>query len=247
MKKKNRILAIHQPNYFPWLGYFFKIYASDIFVLLDDVQFAKEGLTKRTFIRKEIGQSEKKYLTIPVKKASLDTSIVDIKIDHSKNWSSVHLANLKQTYCNAPYFNEYYPLIINILENAKAFHNLSDLNIHCLFEMTKLLNLTINFHKSSNLPVNGKKFLYIENLIEYLNADVYLSGMGAKSYNQIEYFERAEKRLIYNAFFPYLQDIKYPQKEGEFLNGLSILDALFNIGATGINELFSAYKKQHKL
>jgi len=238
------VIAIHQPNYCPWLGYFFKIYASDVFVFLDDVQFAKEGLTKRTFIRKNAQQCEKRYLTIPVKKSLLQTDIVDVEIDFKRDWVQLHLENLRQIYRHAPYFDDYFPFVSTLLLSANQYDKLADFNINCVQQIADLLHLKTVFYRSSELAVQGAKFEYIKGLIDHFDATTYLSGTGARSYNEDVYFEKTGKQLIYNAFFPFLENQKYLQQQGDFLNGLSILDALFNVGVEGIRELFVENEKK---
>lgn len=238
------IIAIHQPNYCPWLGYFFKIYASDVFVFLDDIQFAKEGLTKRTFIRKKVQQSEKRYLTIPIKKSSLQTDIVDIEIDFKRDWAQLHLENLRQIYRNSPYFDDYFPFVSTLLQSANQYNKLADFNINCVQQIAELLYFKTVFYRSSELTVEGAKFDYITKLIDHFDAAIYLSGTGARSYNEDIYFEKTGKTLVYNAFYPFLAEHPYLQQQEDFLNGLSILDGLFNVGVEGIRELFVEYEKE---
>lgn len=86
------IVAIHQPNYLPWLGYFQKIAQSDIFVFLDDVQFTKGGYTNRVHIAESLTPG---WLPIPAR-PKLGTSIDMIKVNAS--WCSEHLAKFRSAY-----------------------------------------------------------------------------------------------------------------------------------------------------
>ena len=65
----NLIVGIHQPNFMPWLGYFYKIMQSDIFIFLDDVQFQKTGASYTNRVSLNIN-SESKYFTVPIKRPS---------------------------------------------------------------------------------------------------------------------------------------------------------------------------------
>ena len=80
-------IAIHQPNYIPWLGYFYKIYESDIFVFLDDVQFSNQGLHNYHFIKTQNGAVR---IRIPVIQ-TLGDKISEVKIKYESDWRKKHL------------------------------------------------------------------------------------------------------------------------------------------------------------
>ena len=80
------IVGIHQPEYIPWLGFFKKMMNSELFVLLDDVQFEKKSWQNRNRIRTK---NETVFLSVPVH-AHLDSKLNDVKIDNTKNWSDKH-------------------------------------------------------------------------------------------------------------------------------------------------------------
>ena len=96
-------IAIHQPNFFPWAGYFYKIYLSDIFVFLDDVQYSKNSYTNRASI---ILEQKSSWLTIPIK-SSLKTKIYDIQVADSL-WKKKHLSKLVNAYKRSDFFSEIY-------------------------------------------------------------------------------------------------------------------------------------------
>ncbi|PYN14894.1 MAG: hypothetical protein DME05_13725, partial [Candidatus Rokuibacteriota bacterium] len=91
-------IAIHQPHYLPWLGYFAKWAAADLFVFLDTVQFEKNGWQNRNRIKTRDGA---RWLTVPVR-ASLGTPIKDVTIDERQPWPGRHLRMIEHAYAKAP-------------------------------------------------------------------------------------------------------------------------------------------------
>ena len=87
-------IAIHQPHYLPWLGYFAKWAAADLFVFLDTVQYEKNGWQNRNRIKTREGP---RWLTVPVR-AKLGIPIRDVLVDSSQNWCSRHLATIESAY-----------------------------------------------------------------------------------------------------------------------------------------------------
>ena len=84
------IVSIHQPNYLPWGGYFFKIINSDLFIFLDDVQFSKNSFINRT---KVTHNNEYTWLSIPIK-FNLGESILQVKLAQ-EDWQLRHLSKIQ--------------------------------------------------------------------------------------------------------------------------------------------------------
>src|ERR1043165_8343024 len=99
------LASIHQPHYLPWLRYFEKIARSDVFIVLDDVQYEKNGFQNRNRIKTAQGWT---YLTVPVKKPTL-RPICQIEVDNQTHWWEKHLRALEMCYRRAPYFERYWP------------------------------------------------------------------------------------------------------------------------------------------
>ena len=97
-----RVIGIHQPEYLPWMGFLNKLSNSDVFVILDNVQYRRNYFQNRNRIRTATGWS---WLTVPVKKAPLETPIMDIEIDNSRPWGENHMKGLSQNYSKAPHFH----------------------------------------------------------------------------------------------------------------------------------------------
>ena len=94
MEKTGNIISIHQPNFIPWLGYFYKIYQSDIFVFLDDVQFSNQGMHNYHYIKTSQGPFR---LKIPVRKNFKD-NINKVWINDDVDWKEKHLKTFIANY-----------------------------------------------------------------------------------------------------------------------------------------------------
>src|SRR5438128_11507779 len=99
------LVAIHQPHYLPWLRYFAKIARSDLFIVLDDVQYEKNGFQNRSKIKTAQGWM---YLTVPAQKP-LQRCIREIEIDPRSNWRDKHRRALEMNYGKARFFARYWP------------------------------------------------------------------------------------------------------------------------------------------
>lgn len=230
-------ISIHQPNYFPWLGYFLKIYTSDIFVFHDDVPFSKQSFTKRYQIRKELNQIDKQWLGIPVKSKE-GQLISDIEIDHSSLKINKQILKLEYLYKKAPFFESYFPQVSNLLSSIESFTSLSKFNISTIKSICSLLEIETTFYQSSKLDFSANKHDYNIKIIKHFNANIYFSGMGATEYQKEKDFLEQNITLKYLNPIEYLKNNPYPQYQGEFIPGLSIIDTLFNIGKDGIILLF---------
>lgn len=236
-----KIIAIHQPNYLPWLGYFFKIFASDVFVFLNDVQYTKKSLTKRTYIRKAKKSNEKRYLVVPLKRHSDFANINELRICHDQNWQKSQINQIFNSYSHSPFFESIISLLEGWFEESKQYELLADVNIFTILQLCQLLKIETGHTLSSQIPLRAQEENYNIKLVRHFSADIYLSGTGAQKYQQEREYQAAGLELWYSEFYSFLQQHPYPQQQGGFLNGLSILDALFNIGPEGITNLFNHY------
>ncbi|MCD6542397.1 MAG: WbqC family protein [Thermoplasmata archaeon] len=214
------VLAAHQPNYLPWIGYFHKILKSDIFVILDHVEFSRRGFINRNRVK---GPKGVIWLTVPVRVKGRER-IMNVKIDNKRDWRRKHHLTLKSFYGKAPYFNDVFPSLEDVYE--REWEYLADLNIEIITRIVDLLGIKARFVKSSSLNPQGKKMDMIIDICKKMGASIYFSGKGARKYQDEETFERNGIKLVY-------QDIEvpeYPQRFGEFVPNLSIIDMVFNIG-----------------
>ncbi len=243
-KVKMTTIALHQPNYLPWLGYFQKIYASDVFIFHDVVELNRRSFTQRVYIRNVFGQSETAFLSVPLKKYPRFERIHHLYPATEESWQVNHLNKIKQVYRKAPFFETYFPLLETWLLDAKINTlSLSELNIQLITNLLALLGIQRRLVKSSemNFPLELKADFGIAWLVKQLNGTIYLSGEGAKKYQQEATYTAQNIQLKYSTYSKFLLENHPPQYQGEPLYGLSILDALFNMGAEGILNHFKQF------
>jgi hypothetical protein len=235
-------IAIHQPNYLPWLGYFYKIWASDVFVLHDNVEYTKQSLTKRVFIRKTPVAIDKTYLSVSLRRHSDFMKIKDLRLCNDHQWHIEHLNKIYNAYHKAPYFNQYYAVLEGILRNAHYYETLKYFNEVLIKQILNTLDINTLVFSSSELPrFDAKADSLNAAIAEYLGCKRYISGQGALKYQCTSTYKERGIDLIYNNVGRYLMTTP-PQYPIPFDPSLSILDALFYIGKDGILDIFKSYK-----
>jgi hypothetical protein len=235
------IAAIHQPNYIPWLGYFFKIAHSDKFVFLDIAAYSCGSFVNRNSIKTPNGPA---WLTIPVLKSGRFGQLIsEIETSDIQPWARRHLATLQSNYGRAPYFKE----ILGLLEphyraatdNRKS---LPDFNIEVICSIATYLHLHVNtqFIRASELNVSGHKTELLLDICRVVGATTYLAGTGGKSYQEDEKFENTGVTPLFSSF----SQRSYPQLFGGFVGNLSIVDVLMNCGCLGTRRLLGIESEQ---
>lgn len=222
-------LAGHQPNYIPWPGYFVKMAQCDIFFILDTAQFQTgSSLDNRNLIKTSQGTQ---LLTVPVKRKGMGLQRFN-EVTVIPGWKKHHLMALKVNYAKAPHFKEVFPMMEQVLQDTGY---LIDTNIAFIKLAYDLLGLKTKLVFLSDLPQFSelRKNELIAAICRHFSADSYLSGIGGKAYNQPKIFEKQGIKLEYLDYEP----IAYPQLWGNFIPNLSIVDMLFNCGATGARKL----------
>jgi hypothetical protein len=223
------IVAIHQPTFFPWLGYFDRMDASDLFVILDHVQFERRNYQNRTLIRLE---DESRWLTVPVVQLSQKEKIVDKRVDNPADltgnrwWGPNSFNTLKYAYRKAPFFDDYAPRLREIFE--ARWDKLLDLNMATLELMRKELGITTPMVRSSTLQLEGQRSALLLDICRKVGAGAFLGGMGgSRDYLDHDAFKAADMGVLW-------QEFKHPvytqAGTAPFIKGLSALDLLFNCG-----------------
>jgi hypothetical protein len=236
------IVAIHQPNFFPWLGYFDKIARADVFCLLDHVQFPKKGGTYVNRVQVLV-QGEAAYLTVPVERNySGVLPINEMKIREQEAWREKMVRTLQANYARAPFFAETMELIEPLLRNPTD--QLGEYNEEALRGVCAALGLTTRLVRSSALKVSGQATEMLIQITRVLGSDVYLCGGGAAGYQEDAQYAASGVRLEYQCF----QHPRYEQRTApEFVAGLSIIDPLMWLGAVGTRALLATLPGQGRL
>ena len=209
-------VAIHQPNFLPWCGWFAKLEACDIFILLDDAQMSKGSYVSRTKIRSQDGEQ---WLTVPTRVHDAPR-IAEVEIANG-SWAKKHLATLQQTYAKAPFVAE----VITVLERiyAEPSANLSGFNQRLIEVVTAYLGIERPMRLSSSLDVQATSDDRLIQLIRKVGGTHYISGQGGANYQDPTKFTAAGIELDVRIYTP----IAYDAPRFPFLPGLSIVDALF--------------------
>jgi len=215
----SRTIAIHQPNYIPWLGYFFKIHQSDCFVFLDDAQYSTSGMHNYHYLKTRNGPLRMK---IPVQQ-SLGDKINEVKVKNT-DWKEKHLQLLRENYQHADHFDEIYT-DFEILIGEKVEY-LSGLNISILEFLCKKLGIDTEFVTSSELDIQSVREERIIDICQELDADIYYSGTGARAYQNEDNFLQKGIQVKYSEY----RVFEYMQQFSGFQSNVTILDFLMNQG-----------------
>lgn len=193
-------VAIHQPNYLPWAGYFLKMALCDVFVFHDNVQITKSGPTRRVKITANHTADHTQWLTVPLKKHSDFELIKNLEISWQIDWTRSHLAKIHNTYRKFPNFDFIYSTLELWYRHAKSMNNVSELNIYLIMQIASLLRTEKKYLRSSDLLVSGKADEYNKNICISLGATEYLSGMGGIVYqNESDFLKNGINLKIIDA------------------------------------------------
>ena len=220
------IVAVHQPNYVPYLGFYHKMARADVFVLYDTAQYSKNELHNRNRIKTAKGVQ---WLTVPVRRAAFQR-IKDTEIAPS-TWPEKHRKAIEANYRRAPYYASYAPDLLKLLRGP--WHRLAELNIALIELVSRWLSIEAKLVRSSTLPTPASEDP-TDKLLHFTQAcggTIYLSGPGGHGY--LEEAKFGPISLQYDEFVAR----PYPQLFGEFVPNLSVIDALFNCGESTSNLL----------
>jgi hypothetical protein len=221
------IVAIHQPIFLPWPGFFHKAVHADRLVLLDDVQFPRGGRhwLARNRLKSEQGEL---WLTVPVlKKGRGFQSIREVEIHNKRGWRRKHLGSIQQNYVHAPYFADHFPALESIYR--KHHKLLVSLNQELIAFLLDGLGIKTRLLLQSELGITGKDTDLLVGICEHLGADRLLALPGTEKYLDEGALGAHGIRIARASFRPPL----YPQLWGDFLCNLSALDLLLNCGPRG--------------
>ncbi len=232
-------LAIMQPYFLPYLGYFSLIKHTDEFILFDTVQFIRHGWIERNRILKPSNGWQ--YIMVPLKKHSRETIIKDIEINNDQQWKEKILAQLQHYKKQAPYFSN----VIDILNEifSKEYATIVDLNLASL--------KTVCYYLGINTPIQVFSLMNIDiepanapdewalNICKALgNVDEYWNPPGGQSFFNKKKYENADINLKFHSAI--LTD--YDQKRNVFEPGLSIIDVMMFNSVEEINKMLDNYE-----
>lgn len=198
----------------------------DVFVYLDDVQFARKTWQSKNRIREN---GRVRTIEVPVVKAPLATPIMDIYVDADKPWAERHRNLIRASYACAPFAEQACELLEATLSAPPA--HLVDICIKLIEQTRALLAIPTRTLRASDLNCGGKRSDHVAAICKAVGATHYLSPEGARAYLEEDRFaERNELQLAFQAYEP----MPYPQSGGgSFESHLSIVDVIAELGADG--------------
>jgi hypothetical protein len=215
------VVAIHQPQYLPWLGYFDKLDRCDIFCLLDTVQYKKNEFQNRNRIKTAQGWQ---WLTVPVT-YRFPQRINEVGINLTVDWQRKHLQALKTNYGKAPFFDTYMASFEEFYQ--QSYELLAEVNVGCIRLLLELLGLERKLVLASSLPVETEDpTLRLVEICKTLEGDTYISGKDGANYMDLDIFHSHQVQILLQEF----KHPEYPQCYDAFEPNLSIVDLLFNCG-----------------
>ncbi len=215
------VVAAHQPQYLPWLGYFHKIDTADIFVLLDNVQFKKNEWQNRNRIKTAQGWQ---WLTVPVL-YEYPQLIKEVMINNKVNWQHKQRQTILSNYRKARHYDRLGGFFDDIFFSSWQF--ISQLNVAVVKRLTAILGIDKPLYVASELggfPQDPDERLIA--ITKHFRADTYLAGAGGRGYMVLDKYNQSGIEVIF-------QDFKHPvysQLFGEFEPFMSVIDLIFNHG-----------------
>ncbi|MBN2467297.1 MAG: WbqC family protein [Deltaproteobacteria bacterium] len=222
-----KTIAILQPMFIPYLGYFEQMALTDLFVYLDDVQYTRKDWRNRNRVKTANGWI---WLTVPVKKCPRDTLLGDVVINYEQDWVRRHLKTLEVAYKKAPFFHPLYDEIKDILESGIT--NLVQLDVVLLQCLRKHLKITTPERFSSSVPRRAtNKNERIMEICRYFDADLLYDGKSAAEFIDRDLFAARGLEVIFQDY----AHAHYPQQFDGFIPNLSAVDVIFNTGPEARN------------
>lgn len=218
------VVAISQPTFLPWLGYFSIIDASDSFVFLDDVAFSRQSWQQRNRVR---GAAGLQWLKIPVMTSNrVGQLISETEIDTRSNFPKKQVTTLQQHYGKSRNWDTLGKLITSSLYESRDHRSLSQLNCTLISEIAKWLSIETRFHLASQLKSNHGRTEKLASIASGLGAKTYLSTAGSVDYllDERESFTSREVRVEIHQY----ESPVYSQRFQPFIGGASVIDLIFS-------------------
>lgn len=216
-------VAIMQPTFLPWLGYFSLINSVDKFVFLDSVQFEHRSWQQRNRI---LNNNQVQWVTVPVSLPNGQaTKIQNVKINHEHYSALKIIKTLEHAYYKAEWTNFTLEIVGSRLKNAGS--SLSELNTELVVQLSYLLGIGTEFVYARDLEVKGDKADLLLDICQKIGATTYISPVGSRVY--LDDFNGFNESQIQVEYQEYTHPV-YKQLSTSFVSHLSILDALCNVG-----------------
>ena len=232
-----KTVAIMQPTFLPWIGYFALIDRVDEFIFLDNVAFDHRSWQQRNQIKTPSGAA---WLSVPVQtKGQSGQLIKDVAIQYESGNPFDKIAKtIHHNYSKTPFYAKYAPPLMEIF--ARKPQNLKDLNIGIIEVFCGFIGIRKNFYESSAMKAQGTKADLLAEICEERGASAYISPPGSKAYlDASDAFKEKGIPVLYHEY----NHPPYSQLYGDFLPYMSIIDLLFNEGERSAHILKSGVKQ----
>ena len=218
------IVSINQPAYLPWLGYFERIAMSDLYIILDHVQYEKNSYTNRNKVRTKEGWC---WLTVPLKTKGKfrDLAINKVEIDNSSKWADKHWKTMQLNYARAPFFAEHKPFFEQVY--SREWPRLAGLLREITTYLLSTFEIKTRVISSSEMRSDGVKDDLVLNLCREVQATCYLSGALGRRYLRGELFSENAIKVVYQEY----KHPTYTQIFPGFEPYMGAIDLLFNYGS----------------
>jgi hypothetical protein len=229
-------VAIMQPYFFPYLGYFQLIDAVDKFVCFDDVNYIKKGWINRNQI---LVDGQPHMFTIPLTGASQNRKINELNLNDYSKWSFAFLKMVQLNYAKCTQYEVLYPWLEELLN--RSFIGIAELNYTTIIEVLKLLGMDFHKVQATSSSYKNQSLSAQERILDIClqeQANKYVNPIGGQELYQKEFFSRRKVELS----FLKSNSITYPQKSDIFVPYMSILDVLFNVSKHEIVTMLKNYE-----
>lgn len=227
-------IAIMQPYFFPYIGYWQLIHAVDRFVILDDVSYINRGWINRNRI---LINGNPTYITLPLHRASQNKKICEMQISTHTNWQDKLLRTIETTYRKSPHFPEVFPVIEDIIRYETS--QLTDYLANQLQQIASFISidteLVLTSRKYSTDHLAGQE--RIIDICRQENATHYINPQGGQDL----YDKQAFNRMHIDLSFLTMKPLPYKQRNGQFIPYLSIIDVLMEVGAAEFKTHLESY------
>lgn len=213
-------VAIHQPQFLPWLGYLDKIDRADLFVLLDTVQFKKNEWQNRNRIRTAQGWQ---WLTVPVLHR-FGQKLNEVLINQTVDWKAKHVRAIEMHYAQAPHRDRYLGELTALYR--QSWEQLTSLNLAVLRWLLGVFGIKTPIRLASEMTLREEPTDRLIDICRTVGATQYLAGAGARNYMDVPRFEASGVALV-------SQDFRHPvyrQCYEPFVPGLAAIDLLLASG-----------------
>lgn len=228
-------LAVMQPYFLPYLGYWQLLHSVDRFVIYDDVNYIKGGWINRNRI---LIAGEAKHITVPLLGASSYKKIREIELAPVAAWADKMIRTVELNYRRTPYFHDVFPVLVDII--LCPARNLADYLRHQLTILANYMNITTDIVLTSsvykNHSLSGQD--RVLDICRREGATDYINAIGGKALYDGARFSSFGVDLFFIS--PELNS--YNQTVPGFIPGLSIMDLLMELGPAQVHDHLNAYR-----